>query len=114
MSPGRAVGGVLPLLKVHGLLRSSNFRPIAANCIDATAAGTVASPHARVRERRGLPAPGSIPYTLDIFRSEVRFYREVAAEAGVRVPACYTAEISDAGTLLVLEDLSSWRAGRRT
>ena len=62
-------------------------------------------------KRRGLPAPGSIPYTLDIFRSEVRFYREVAAEAGVRVPACYTAEISDAGTLLVLEDLSSWRAG---
>jgi hypothetical protein len=62
-------------------------------------------------KRRGLPAPGSIPYTLDIFRSEVRVYREVAAEAGVRVPACYTAEISDAGTLLVLEDLSSWRAG---
>ncbi|HTA07302.1 MAG TPA: aminoglycoside phosphotransferase family protein [Streptosporangiaceae bacterium] len=62
-------------------------------------------------KRRGLPAPGSIPDTLDIFRSEVRFYREVAAEAGVRVPACYTAEISDAGTLLVLEDLSTWRAG---
>ena len=65
-------------------------------------------------KRRGLPAPGSIPHTLDIFRSEVRFYREVAAEAGVRVPACYTAEISDAGTLLVLEDLSSWRTWRRT
>jgi aminoglycoside phosphotransferase (APT) family kinase protein len=62
-------------------------------------------------KRRGLPAPGSIPYTLDIFRSEVRFYREIAAEAGVRIPACYAAEITDDGTLLVLEDLSSWRPG---
>jgi hypothetical protein len=62
-------------------------------------------------KRRGLPAPGSIPYTLDIFRSEVRFYREIAPEAGVRIPACYAAEITDDGTLLVLEDLSSWRPG---
>jgi aminoglycoside phosphotransferase (APT) family kinase protein len=62
-------------------------------------------------KRRGLPVLGSIPYTLDIFRSEVRFYREIAAEAGVRVPACYAAEITDDGTLLVLEDLSSWRPG---
>jgi hypothetical protein len=62
-------------------------------------------------KRRGLPAPGSIPYALDIFRSEVRFYREIASEAGVRVPACYAAEITADGTLLVLEDLSSWRPG---
>jgi hypothetical protein len=62
-------------------------------------------------KRRSLPAPGSIPHTLDIFRSEVRFYRDVAPEAGVRVPACYAAEITDGGTLLILEDLSSWRAG---
>ncbi len=46
-----------------------------------------------------------------MFRCEVRFYREVAPEIGVRVPACYHAEISDDGTLLVLEDLSSWQAG---
>jgi Phosphotransferase enzyme family len=62
-------------------------------------------------KRRGLPAPGSIPQALDIFRSEVRFYREVAAESGVRVPACYAAESTADGTLLVLEDLSSWQPG---
>jgi hypothetical protein len=62
-------------------------------------------------KRRGLPAPGSIAQELDIFRSEVRFYREIAPEVGVRVPACYRAEMSDDGTLLVLEDLSSWEAG---
>ena len=62
-------------------------------------------------KRRGVPAPGSIPEALDIFRSEVRFYREIAPEIGVRVPACYQAESSDDGTLLVLEDLSSWQAG---
>ena len=62
-------------------------------------------------KRRGVPAPGSIPAALDIFRSEVRFYRQIAPEVGVRVPACYQAEVTDDGTLLVLEDLSSWRPG---
>jgi Phosphotransferase enzyme family len=62
-------------------------------------------------KRRGVPAPGSIPQALDIFRCEVRFYREIAPEIGVRVPVCFRAEISDDGTLLVLEDLSSWHAG---
>ncbi len=62
-------------------------------------------------KRRGVPAPGSIPQALDMFRCEVRFYREIAPEIGVRVPACYRAEISDDGTLLVLEDLSSWQPG---
>lgn len=62
-------------------------------------------------KHRSAPAPGSIPYVLDIFRSEVRFYREVAPEVGVRVPACYRAEMSDEGTLLILEDLSAWQAG---
>jgi aminoglycoside phosphotransferase (APT) family kinase protein len=46
-----------------------------------------------------------------MFRSEVRFYREIAPTVGVRVPDCYRAEISDDGTLLVLEDLSSWQPG---
>ena len=46
-----------------------------------------------------------------MFRCEVRFYREIAPEIGVRVPACLRAEVSDDGTLLVLEDLSSWQAG---
>jgi thiamine kinase-like enzyme len=46
-----------------------------------------------------------------MFRSEVRFYREIAPVAGVRVPACYRSEADDDGTLLVLEDLSAWRPG---
>jgi Phosphotransferase enzyme family len=62
-------------------------------------------------KRRGRPAPGSIPEALEQFRAEVRFYREIAPVAGVRVPACYQAEDTAEGTLLVLEDLSAWRPG---
>ena len=46
-----------------------------------------------------------------MFRSEVRFYQQIAPVVGVRVPACYRAEASDDGTLLELEDLSSWQPG---
>jgi hypothetical protein len=46
-----------------------------------------------------------------MFRNEVLFYREVAPVVGVRVPACYRAEDTAAGTVLVLEDLSAWDAG---
>jgi hypothetical protein len=46
-----------------------------------------------------------------MFRCEVRFYQEIAPVIGVRVPACYRAEATDDGTLLELEDLSSWRPG---
>lgn len=62
-------------------------------------------------KRRGRPEPNSIPERLQIFRTEVRFYREIAPVAGVRVPACYRAEASESGTELVLEDLSHWRRG---
>jgi hypothetical protein len=62
-------------------------------------------------KRRAVPVPGSIPEALDMFRSEVRFYREIAPAVGLRVPGCYRAEISADGTLLVLEDLSSWQPG---
>jgi Phosphotransferase enzyme family len=62
-------------------------------------------------KRRGVPSPGSIPAVLDIFRAEVRFYREIAPVVGVRVPACYESEDTAAGTLLVLEDLSGWQPG---
>ena len=62
-------------------------------------------------KRRGLPEPGSIPELLDIFRCEVRFYQQIAPVVGVRVPACYQASASAAGTELVLEDLSDWRPG---
>jgi aminoglycoside phosphotransferase (APT) family kinase protein len=46
-----------------------------------------------------------------MFRCEVRFYQEIAPVIGVRVPACYRAEVRYEGTLLELEDLSSWRPG---
>ena len=62
-------------------------------------------------KRRRWPVPGSIPAALDSFRKELRFYQLIAPEVGVRVPACYRAEESDEGTLLVLEDLTSWRPG---
>jgi hypothetical protein len=62
-------------------------------------------------KQRGIATPGSIAEALDIFGSEVRFYREIAPTIGVRVPACYRAEESADGTLLELEDLSSWTLG---
>ncbi|MGE5830203.1 MAG: phosphotransferase family protein [Micromonosporaceae bacterium] len=65
-------------------------------------------PHVK---RRGVPQPGSIPEALDMFRAEVRFYREIAPVVGVRVPVCYHAEADDRGTLLELEDLAAWRSG---
>jgi hypothetical protein len=66
---------------------------------------------AEFTKRRGVPAPGSIPAVLDIFRSELRFYQEIAPDVGIRVPRCYRAEATEAGTLLVLEDLSEWGCG---
>jgi fructosamine-3-kinase len=62
-------------------------------------------------KRRSWPEPGSIPGVLDMFRCELRFYQEIAPVVGVRVPACYQAEETAEGTLLVLEDLSEWRPG---
>jgi len=62
-------------------------------------------------KRRGRPERGSIPDALGMFRAEVRFYREIAPVAGVRVPACYQASECAGGTLLVLEDLSAWQRG---
>ena len=62
-------------------------------------------------KRRAPAEPGSIADALDIFRSELRFYREIAPVVGVRVPACYQAEDSAEGTVLVLEDLAAWEPG---
>ncbi|TCC53123.1 hypothetical protein E0H75_05210 [Kribbella capetownensis] len=62
-------------------------------------------------KRRSPAEPGSIPAVLNIFESEVRFYREIAPVVGVRVPACYESEVTAEGTLLVLEDLSDWVPG---
>lgn len=60
---------------------------------------------------REHPLPGSIPEALDSFRKEVRFYQLIAPVVGVRVPACYRAEVTDSGTILELEDLSEWQQG---
>ncbi|MEV5960494.1 phosphotransferase [Kribbella sp. NPDC051952] len=62
-------------------------------------------------KRRSPAEPGSIAETLNMFESEVRFYREIAPEVGVRVPACYVAESNADGTLLELENLSDWAPG---
>jgi Phosphotransferase enzyme family len=62
-------------------------------------------------KRRGRPVPGSITDALGSFEAEVRFYREIAPVVGVRVPACYQAEQTDQGTILMLEDLSGWQPG---
>jgi hypothetical protein len=60
---------------------------------------------------RPHPDPQSIPGLLDMFRREVRFYREVAPEVGVRVPTCSSAEETADGFRLELEDLSDWAPG---
>ena len=57
----------------------------------------------RFVKRRGPPLPGSIPDVLGMFTAEVRFYREIAPQVGVRVPECYEASAGPEGTLLVLE-----------
>lgn len=62
-------------------------------------------------KRRDPARPGSIPDVLQMWVSEVRFYREIAPVVGVRVPQCYLAEESGGATLLHLEDLSGWRLG---
>jgi hypothetical protein len=62
-------------------------------------------------KRRVRPVPGSVAAALDIFGAEVRFYRQIAPVAGVRVPACYQASKTGEGTVLVLEDLSGWQPG---
>ncbi|WP_157979767.1 phosphotransferase family protein [Kribbella monticola] len=62
-------------------------------------------------KRRELAAAGSIAEALDIFGSEIRFYREIAPVIGIRVPNCYRADETAEGTLLELEDLSAWTPG---
>lgn len=53
-------------------------------------------------------------HTLGIYRSEVMFYRELAAGAGIRTPKVYAADIDDEGRfLLLLEDMAPARAGNQ-
>lgn len=65
----------------------------------------------RFVKRREPARPGSIPDVLGMFVAEVRFYREVAPHIDLRVPACLEAHAGPQGTVLVLEDLSSWIPG---
>lgn len=71
----------------------------------------MAEPVTTFTKRRDAATPGSIPDVLQMFTREVRFYREVAPELGVRTPACYLAEEHEGATHLELEDLSSWQLG---
>lgn len=48
---------------------------------------------------------------LGAFEREIRFYREVTARAGMRLPQIYYTAISPAGSVLVMEDLSHLEAG---
>ena len=57
-------------------------------------------------KRRPPATPGSIPAVLEMFESEVRFYREIAPVVGVRVPACYQAEHTAEGTGSAIEPLA--------
>jgi len=47
-------------------------------------------------KRRPITIPGSISDVLDMFRSEIGLYREIAPIIGVRVPACYRADLDAA------------------
>lgn len=62
-------------------------------------------------KQRAHPPAGSIPQLLDMFGREVRFYREVAPEVGVRVPAVHAAVEEADGYRLELEDLGHWTPG---
>jgi hypothetical protein len=62
-------------------------------------------------KRRDRPVRGSITEALESFQAEVRFYREIAPVNGIRVSACYEAQVTDEGTALVLEDLGGWQLG---
>lgn len=62
-------------------------------------------------KRRDPPAEGSIPAVLGMFTAEVRFYREIGPHITLRVPTCYHAQEGPDGTVLELEDLSTWAAG---
>lgn len=62
-------------------------------------------------KRREPATPGSIPERLEMFTREVRFYREIADDVGVRTPRCHAAELdADGSTHLALEDLTAWDA----
>ncbi|WP_207840510.1 phosphotransferase family protein [Williamsia soli] len=62
-----------------------------------------------------LPAadPATREMLSGVYRSEVRFYSEIAATVAIRVPECYYADISDSGAdfTLLLQDMSPAEQG---
>jgi aminoglycoside/choline kinase family phosphotransferase len=58
------------------------------------------------------PVAAETGHSLGVYRSEVMFYRELAARAMIRTPEVYAAEIDSQGRfVLLLEDLAPARAG---
>lgn len=58
------------------------------------------------------PTSRSIAAAWSLYEREVRFYREIAAEARIATPACFGAEMAADGTFaLLLEDLAPARPG---
>jgi aminoglycoside/choline kinase family phosphotransferase len=58
------------------------------------------------------PVAAETGHSLGVYRSEVMFYRELAARAMIRTPEVYAAEIDGQGRfVLLLEDLAPARAG---
>lgn len=68
-----------------------------------------------VRMLAKLPAvdPATREMLSGVYRSEVRFYSEIAATVAIRVPECYYADISDNGAdfTLLLQDMSPAEQG---
>ena len=62
-------------------------------------------------KRRTRPAEGSIPALLGMFDREVRFYREIASEAGVRAPALHNWSVDGGEITIELDDVSGWHQG---
>jgi hypothetical protein len=62
-------------------------------------------------KRRTRPEEGSIPALLGMFDRELRFYREIAPEIGVRTPALYDWGRDVDEIRIELEDLSGWDEG---
>jgi len=58
------------------------------------------------------PVSAETGHSLGIYRSEVMFYRHLSADAKIRTPAVYVAEIDDRGRfVLLLEDLEPAQPG---
>jgi thiamine kinase-like enzyme len=60
-----------------------------------------------------VPANDARAVQFGLYEREFRFYRDLSASVGLRVPACYGSQLDEQSgrSVLVLEDLSSWESG---